>query len=148
MFLGNNLIIYWELVSMMEEVSAGGVVIFGNTILLLKKFNGDWVLPKGRVEKDETLKETALREVLEESGVKAEAVKYIGMVHYKYKNLKENEMVYKTVHWYLMKTNSMDCTPQKKEGFVDAVFVHIDKAKNLVRYQDEKNIIIKGLKML
>ncbi|WMM25990.1 NUDIX hydrolase [Tissierella sp. MB52-C2] len=133
---------------MMEEVSAGGVVIFGNTILLLKKFNGDWVLPKGRVEKDETLKETALREVLEESGVKAEAVKYIGMVHYKYKNLKENEMVYKTVHWYLMKTNSMDCTPQKKEGFVDAVFVHIDKAKNLVRYQDEKNIIIKGLKML
>lgn len=148
MFLGNNLIIHWELVSMMEEVSAGGVVIFGNTILLLKKFNGDWVLPKGRVEKDETLKETALREVLEESGVKAEAVKYIGMVHYKYKNLKENEMVYKTVHWYLMKTNSMDCTPQKKEGFVDAVFVHIDKAKNLVRYQDEKNIIIKGLKML
>ncbi|MSU00764.1 NUDIX hydrolase [Tissierella pigra] len=133
---------------MMEEVSAGGVVTFGNTILLLKKFNGDWVLPKGRVEKDETLKETALREVLEESGVKAEAVKYIGMVHYKYKNLKENEMVYKTVHWYLMKTNSMDCTPQKKEGFVDAMFVHIDKAKNLVRYQDEKNIIIKGLKML
>ncbi|MBU5426119.1 NUDIX hydrolase [Tissierella pigra] len=132
----------------MEEVSAGGVVTFGNTILLLKKFNGDWVLPKGRVEKDETLKETALREVLEESGVKAEAVKYIGMVHYKYKNLKENEMVYKTVHWYLMKTNSMDCTPQKKEGFVDAMFVHIDKAKNLVRYQDEKNIIIKGLKML
>lgn len=133
---------------MMEEVSAGGVVTFGNTILLLKKFNGDWVLPKGRVEKDETLKETALREVLEESGVKAEAVKYIGMVHYKYKNLKENEMVYKTVHWYLMKTNSMDCTPQKKEGFVDAVFVHIDKAKDLVRYQDEKNMIIKGLKML
>ena len=36
---------------MIEEVSSGGVVIFGNTILLLKKFNGDWVLPKGRVEK-------------------------------------------------------------------------------------------------
>lgn len=133
---------------MIEEVSSGGVVIFGNTILLLKKFNGDWVLPKGRIEKNETIKDAALREVLEESGVKAEIVRYIGMVHYKYKNLKEDEMVYKTVHWYLMKANSMDCTPQKKEGFIDAMFVHIDKAKDLVRYQDEKDMIIKGLKML
>lgn len=141
-------LIYWELVSMIEEVSSGGVVIFGNTILLLKKFNGDWVLPKGRVEKNEAIKEAALREVLEESGVKAEILRYIGMVHYKYKNLKEDEMVYKTVHWYLMKTNCMDCTPQKKEGFVDAVFVHIDKAKELVRYKDEKNIILKALRMM
>jgi 8-oxo-dGTP pyrophosphatase MutT (NUDIX family) len=131
-----------------EEVSSGGVVIFGNTILLLKKFNGDWVLPKGKVEKNESIKHAALREVLEESGVKAEITKYIGMVHYKYKNLKEDEMVYKTVHWYLMKTNSMDCTPQKKEGFIDALFVHIDKARDLVRYQDEKDMIIEGLKML
>lgn len=133
---------------MIEEVSSGGVVVFGNTILLLKKFNGDWVLPKGRVEKNEAIKEAALREVLEESGVKAEILRYIGMVHYKYKNLKEDEMVYKTVHWYLMKTNCMDCTPQKKEGFVDAVFVHIDKAKDLVRYKDEKNIILKALRMM
>ncbi len=57
-------------------------------------------------------------------------------------------MVYKTVHWFLMKANSMDCVPQKKEGFVDALFVHIDKAEDLVRYEDEKNIIAKGLRMI
>lgn len=133
---------------MIEETSAGGVVIFRNTILLLKKFNGDWVLPKGRIEKDETVRDTALREVLEESGVKAEIVKYIGMVHYKFKNTQENDLVYKTVHWYVMRTNSMDCTPQKKEGFVDAKFVHIDKAKELVRYEDEKKIILKSLRIM
>lgn len=133
---------------MIEEVSAGGVVIFSNTILLLKKFNGDWVLPKGRVEKNENIKEAALREVLEESGVRAEILNYIGMVNYKFKNLKDNKMVYKTVHWFLMKANSMDCVPQKKEGFVDALFVHIDKAEDLVRYEDEKNIIAKGLRMI
>ncbi len=99
---------------MIEEVSAGGVVVFGNTLLLLKKFNGDWVLPKGRVEKDEDIRETALREVLEESGVRAEIMRYIGMVHYTYKNIKGDEMVFKTVHWYLMKTNSMESVPQKK----------------------------------
>lgn len=133
---------------MIEEISSGGVVVFGNTILLLKKFNGDWVLPKGRVEKGETIKEAALREVLEESGVKAKIQKYIGRAQYKYKNFKEEKMVYKTVHWFLMETNCMNSTPQKKEGFIDAVFVHVDKAKNLVRYEDEKNIILKGLKII
>lgn len=133
---------------MIEEISSGGVIIFGNTILLLKKFNGDWVLPKGRIEKNETIRQAALREVLEESGVKAEIVKYIGMVYYKYRNLKKDEMVYKTVHWYLMKTNSMNCTPQKSEGFVDAKFVHIDRVKDLVKYEDEKKVILKGLKMM
>lgn len=36
---------------MVKEVSAGGVVTFRNTILLLKRFNGDWVLPKGSIKK-------------------------------------------------------------------------------------------------
>ena len=130
---------------MLEEVSAGGVVIFGNTILLLRKFNGDWVLPKGRVEEKEEIRDAALREVLEESGVKAEIIKYIGMVHYNYKNLKGNETVYKTVHWYLMKTNSMESVPQKKEGFAEATFVHIDKVIDLVKYDDERKIINKAL---
>ncbi|NLY66225.1 MAG: NUDIX hydrolase [Tissierellia bacterium] len=133
---------------MLEEVSAGGVVVFGNTILLLKKFNGDWVLPKGRVEKNEDTRTAALREVFEESGVKAEIIRYIGMVHYTYKNIKGNEIVYKTVHWYLMRTNSMDSTPQKREGFVEARFVHVDRVLDLIKYKDEKKIIKKALRLL
>lgn len=131
----------------MVEISAGGVVVFGNTILLLKKYNGDWVLPKGRIEKNEEVEATALREVLEESGVKAEIIDYIGEIQYDYKNLQENEIVSKTVHWFLMRSNNMNCFPQKKEGFIDAMYVHIDKAKNLVRYDDEKKIIKKGLEI-
>ncbi len=130
---------------MIGEISAGGVVIFGNTVLLLKKFNGDWVLPKGKVKEGEDIRDAALREVLEESGVKAEIVKYTGMVHYTYKSLKENETVYKTVHWYLMETNSMESVPQKKEGFIEATFVHIDRATDLVKYDDERKIIKKAL---
>jgi 8-oxo-dGTP pyrophosphatase MutT (NUDIX family) len=42
---------------MIDEISAGGIVFFKNSILMLKKFNGDWVLPKGRVEKDEQIEE-------------------------------------------------------------------------------------------
>ncbi|MDY0236093.1 MAG: NUDIX hydrolase [Gudongella sp.] len=132
----------------MIEVSSGGVVVFGNTILLLKKYNGDWVLPKGRLEKGESLESAALREVQEESGVKGQILVYIGEVNYKYKNLRKNEIVYKTVHWYLMKTSSMDCVPQKKEGFVDARFVHMDKAKQILKYRDEQKIVVKGIELI
>ena len=133
---------------MMIEISSGGVVVFGNAVLLLKKYNGDWVLPKGRLEKGEDIKSAALREVLEETGVKAVVINYIGSVQYDYKNFKEDEVVCKTVHWYLMKSNSMDCTPLRKEGFIDAMYVHIEKAKDLVRYVDERKVIIKGIELM
>ncbi len=133
---------------MIEEVSAGGVVLFGNTILLLKKFNGDWVLPKGKVEEGEDISETALREVHEESGVKAEIVKYIGEVHYSYRSLKEEETVHKVVHWYLMETDKMESVPQKQEGFVEALFVHSDKAAELAKYEAEKKVIQDALKYI
>src|SRR5690554_1961185 len=132
----------------MIEVSSGGVVVFGNAILLLRKYNGDWVLPKGRLEKGESIRTAALREVLEETGVKGEVIEYIGEVNYRYKNLRQNEIVYKTVHWYLMRTSSMECVPQRKEGFVDARFVHINKAKDLLRYTDERKIISKGIELI
>lgn len=133
---------------MIEEVSAGGVVVFKNTILLLKKFNGDWVLPKGRTEKNEDIRGTALREVFEESGVKAEIKKYLGMVHYTYKNIKGDEIVYKTVHWYLMEANNMIAFPQKREGFIEATFVHIDKVQELIKYEDERKIVDKALMLI
>lgn len=127
---------------MREEVSAGGVVVLGNSILLLRKYNGDWVLPKGKVEKGETHKQAALREVKEETGVKAHIEKYLGEIHYTYKeNWDDSKGVHKIVFWYLMTTKSMDTIPQKEEGFVDAKFIHINRVAEMARYDDEKEII-------
>ena len=93
-----------------QEVSAGGIVIFGNAILLLKKYNGDWVLPKGRVEYNEDIEETATREVFEESGVKASIEMYLGKIQYTFRNTRiEGDIVNKTVHWFLMKAKNMYC---------------------------------------
>ena len=131
---------------MRKEVSSGGLVIFGNTILLLKKYNGEWVLPKGRVEEGETIPEAALREVEEETGVKASIIKYIGKINYKYKSIQYDEIVSKVVHWYHMESFSMDCRPQKTEGFIDAKFVHRDKVIEILKYKGEKEIIKKFLK--
>lgn len=132
---------------MRKQVSSGGVVIFGNTILLLKKYNGDWVLPKGRVEKNESLPSAALREVQEETGVKGNIIGYIGKINYKYKSIQYDEIVSKTVYWYHMECYSMECQPQKNEGFVLAKFIHRDKVLEKLRYEDEKKIIRKILKL-
>jgi ADP-ribose pyrophosphatase YjhB (NUDIX family) len=127
---------------MRTETSAGGIVIVGNAILLLRKYNGDWVLPKGRVEENEEISKTALREVLEESGVKAEIVKYIGEITYPLNlHRQDKERAIKTVHWFLMKARNMDCKPQKEEGFVEAKYIHIDRAAEIAHYNDEKRMI-------
>jgi 8-oxo-dGTP pyrophosphatase MutT (NUDIX family) len=127
---------------MKKETSAGGIVIVGNALLLLRKYNGDWVLPKGRVEAGEEVSRAALREVLEESGVKAEIVKYIGEITYPLNShRKDKESCMKTVHWFLMKARNMDCKHQREEGFVEAKYIHISRATEIAHYNDEKRMI-------
>jgi len=133
---------------MKYETSAGGIVICGNAVLMLKKYNGDWVLPKGKVEKKETIREAAAREVREETMVKAETIKYLGAIHYVYQaGWVKNEKVYKTVHWFLMKSKVLRCTPLKNEGFIDACFIHRDRVLEMVRYPDERRMISKALQL-
>ena len=127
----------------MDAVSCGGVVIHdGKVLLLYKNQNGrymGWVLPKGTVEKGETNRQTALREVKEETNSDAEIVKYIGKTQY---TLKCNEgVVNKTVHWYLMVTQSFDCKPQAEEYFVDAGFYKQHEAFYLLKFHDEKQMM-------
>ena len=67
---------------MIEATSCGGVVIFRGKILVLyknykNKYEG-WVLPKGTVEAGEEYKETALREVKEETGLDVKNIRYFG----------------------------------------------------------------------
>ena len=89
---------------MIETTSCGGVVIFRGKILLLyknykNKYEG-WVLPKGTVERGEEFQETAVREVLEETGARANVMKYIGKSQYSF-TIPE-DTVEKAVHWYLL----------------------------------------------
>ena len=131
---------------MINATSCGGVVIFRGKILLLyknyrNKYEG-WVLPKGTVEQDETHEETALREVLEESGAKANIVKYIGKSEYSF-SVPEN-VVEKEVHWYLMTADSYYSKPQREEYFVDSGFYKYHEAYHLLRFPNEKQILEKA----
>lgn len=128
---------------MTEAVSCGGVVIHdGKVLLLYKNQNGrymGWVLPKGTVEPGETYQQTALREVKEETNSDAEIVKYIGKTQYTFRG--NEDIVSKTVHWYLMVTDSFDCKPQAEEFFVDAGFCKQHEASYLLKFHDEKQMM-------
>lgn len=131
---------------MREENSAGGVVFYQNKVLLLRKKRGYWVLPKGRIEVGEDVETAALREVKEESGVCADIVKYVGEINYTYKNQWTNyEWVVKRVCWFLMTARSSRCYPQTEEGFSSARFLSGEDAVRLLRYDDERKILIEAL---
>lgn len=55
-----------------RHLSAGGLVLEDGYILLIRNRSGHWGLPKGHWEAGELLAETAVREVLEETGLSVE----------------------------------------------------------------------------
>ena len=128
---------------MIEATSCGGVVIFRGKILLLyknykNKYEG-WVLPKGTVAEGEEYKETALREVREETGATATIMKYIGKSEYSFRT--QDDIVDKDVHWYLMMGDSYYSKPQKEEYFEDSGYYKYHEAYHLLRFANEKQIL-------
>ncbi|MEE3393320.1 MAG: NUDIX hydrolase [Lachnospiraceae bacterium] len=128
---------------MTEAVSCGGIVIFRGKILVLYKsyknrYEG-WVLPKGTVEEGEKHEETALREVKEETGVDAEIIKYVGKSQYSFST--RDDIIQKTVHWYLMMSSSYYSKPQKEEYFFDSGYYKFHEAYHLLKFSNEKGIL-------
>ncbi len=133
---------------MIETVSCGGVVFHKGKVLLLYKnqynrYSG-WVMPRGTMEENETMEETALRELEEEAGVNGKIIKYLDKTEYSFKG--NDEIIYKTVHWFLMTTDSFYCKPQAEEFFTDAGFYKQHEAYYLLKFHDEKQIMRKAYK--
>ena len=87
--------------------AAGGVIInkLGNEVVLCHRQKESlWTLPKGKPKKNETIEQTALREVNEETGLKVEIVSKIGKIEYAFsrKTNSDKTNYKKIVHWYLM----------------------------------------------
>lgn len=99
--------------------TAGGIVIKKDKILFIYK-NNKWDLPKGKLENGKTIKETALIEVSEETGLPQNKLKILKKLipTYYHKNI-EGEIIIKKTYWYLINFIGRMETPlfpDKKEG--------------------------------
>ncbi|MEF3354293.1 NUDIX domain-containing protein [Paenibacillus sp. GYB006] len=101
-----------------KEISAGGVV-YRNTeegleIQLIVDRYAKISLAKGKMEPGETIEETALREIQEETGMIGKIIEPVDVIKYTYEHSSLGT-VDKEVHYYLVEALSGDLQPQIEE---------------------------------
>lgn len=140
------------------EKSSGWVVYRKNgdkvEILLLKWLNSrkkeELVIPKGKIEKWEVAKDTALREISEEAGLDQndlEVIKFVTKLSYTFTAwyLKDNPVIDKDVYLFIVRYNG-NKTPivRKEERFTWYTWVDIEKVKDLSVRFDLSGIIYRN----
>ena len=105
-----------------------------------------WALPKGLIDSGERPEDTALREVEEETGVKARLVTKLGDVRYVY--TWSGERVFKVVSFYLLRYSRGrlgDIAPEMQIEVDEASWLPLDEAPKLLAYNGEREMAEKAL---
>lgn len=105
------------------ETAGGEVKNSKQEILFIFRF-GKWDLPKGKIEKNESIEQAALREVHEECGINdLTIIKKLPLTFHTY--LQNNERILKKSYWFEMFCdNYPDLKPQLEEGITDLKWIH------------------------
>jgi bis(5'-nucleosidyl)-tetraphosphatase len=159
---------------MVREFSAGGVV--------LRKMRGRWflaviephmdrpkksakqtsarrkappdlvALPKGAIDKGEKPPQTALREVREETGVRAELIAKLADIKYYYvRNWGDHARVFKIVSFYLLLYRSGrlgNISPEMRIEVHKAYWLSLDDAPKTLSYQGEREVVERAIEYL
>lgn len=114
-------------------VAGGGLVKNDQGEILFIYRNKRWDLPKGKAEKNESIEETALREVEEETGV--EGLEITHFLQNTYHILKRNgKYKLKETVWFEMKTAySGPLYPQENEGITKVKWKNTEKSKKALQ---------------
>ena len=127
-----------------DAVSAGGVVFRdgdeGIEIVLVGRADeGLWALPKGTPEAGETVEETALREVREETGLEVEIVQALGDISYWFTE-PDGIRVHKVVHHFLMEPVGGSVEDHDEE-FDVVRWCHLAEAERLLTHQNQRPLL-------
>ena len=88
---------------MLDRRADGGLRV----LLVRRPKYDDWSFPKGGAHEGETLEQTALREVEEETGIGCRIVRRIPSTRYSYRT-REGALRPKVVHYFLMEPSSFE----------------------------------------
>ena len=106
-----------------------------------------WSLAKGTPDPGETLEETALREVREETGLEVEINAPIDSIEYWFAERGGKVRFHKTVHFYLMAPRGGDTSQHDPEFDVVEWFPY-DQAMSAVEYPNEAGVLRKALDLI
>ena len=101
-----------------------------------------WTLPKGTPDRGETVEQTALREVTEETGLDVRILAPVGAIDYFF--TQDGERIHKTVHFFLMEPTGGDLTARDHE-FEDVRFFPIAEALTLLTFPTERQLVEQAL---
>jgi 8-oxo-dGTP pyrophosphatase MutT (NUDIX family) len=138
---------------MKREFSAGGVLVRRvrgewrlAAIRPAGKKPGVWALPKGNIGRGEDPRDTALREVFEETGAEARLVEKLGDVKYVY--TWGGQRIFKVVSFFLRRYSSgrLGDLPAATAHEVDEVrWLPLDEAPKLLAYGGERQMAEKAV---
>ncbi len=110
----------------------------GRRILVVQTADGAWVLPKGKLRPGEDREPAALREVAEESGLRARIVRDLGDTRYSFES--RGSVVEKIVYWFLMEPEAATVV-QPTPGFREVAWLSVDEAAARLTYTQERSLV-------
>ena len=130
-----------------DATAAGGVVLRGSgetleVVIAGRESDRTWVFPKGTPDRGETIEETALREVREESGLDVDIVRPIGTIDYWF--AVPGERVHKIVHFFLMTSSGGD-TSRHDHEYDDVRWVTVADARRMLTYDTYRDMLDRAI---
>jgi 8-oxo-dGTP pyrophosphatase MutT (NUDIX family) len=135
-----------------RATSAGGVVLRQGAsgpelVLGSRRRDRDgvtWSLPKGTPSGDETMEQTALREVEEETGLQVRILAPVGPIDYYF--VQQGTRIHKTVHYFLMESVGGDLSLHDHE-FDEVRWVTVQDAQLLMSFPTERDLVARAVPM-
>lgn len=135
-----------------REPTAGGV-IFRRTpkqeveILLIQDAKNRWTIPKGHIEEGETAKETAEREIREETGLQEmKVLNWLGKIHFRYR--RASSLVLMTTEIFLVAAKG-DTDKLQAEDWMNGIkWFPAAEALEKIEYDDIGKLILLAMKKI
>ena len=130
-----------------SATAAGGVVARGTgpdleVVVTGRDSDHTWVLPKGTPDAGETIEQSALREVREETGLDVEILAPLGQIEYWF--AVPGERVHKAVHFFLMRATGGDVSRHDHE-YDEVRWVSANEARQLLSFRTYQEVLDRAL---
>jgi diadenosine hexaphosphate hydrolase (ATP-forming) len=134
-----------------REPTAGGIVFRRNPkknntieILLIQDAKNRWTIPKGHIEEGESSRQTAEREIREETGLqKMQVLNWLGKINFQYR--RATSLVLMTTEIFLVRAIG-DTDALKPEDWMNGIkWFSSAEALDKIEYEDIGKIILLGL---